>query len=62
MEAVQSWLRSQPKEGSAVGIRRLLESWTKCIAKQGQCIDVLTFFQLCIKPADVRKNKSLGQI
>ena len=35
MEAVQSWLKATPKSFFLVGIRKLVDRWTKCVAKQG---------------------------
>ena len=35
MEAVQSWLKATPKSFFLEGIRNLVDSWTKCVAKQG---------------------------
>jgi len=38
-EAVQSWLKATPKSFSLEGIRKLVDRWTKCVAKQGDCVD-----------------------
>jgi hypothetical protein len=35
MEAVQSWLKARPKSSSLEGIRKLVDRWTKCVAKEG---------------------------
>jgi len=35
MEAVQSWLKATPKSFFLEGIRKLVDRWTKCVAKQG---------------------------
>ena len=35
MEAVQSWLKAMPKSFYLEGIRKLVDRWTKCVAKQG---------------------------
>jgi len=39
MEAVQSWLKATPKSFFLEGIRRLVDRWTKCVAKQGDCVE-----------------------
>jgi hypothetical protein len=38
MEAVQSWLRAIPKSFFLEGIHKLVDRWTKCVAKQGDCV------------------------
>jgi len=35
MEAVQSWLKATPKSFFLEGVRKLVDRWTKCVAKQG---------------------------
>jgi hypothetical protein len=35
MEAVQSWLKATPESFFLEGIRKLVDRWTKCVAKQG---------------------------
>jgi len=35
MEAVQSWLKATPKCFFLEGIRKLVDRWTKCVAKHG---------------------------
>ena len=35
MEAVQSWLKATLKVFFLEGIRKLVDRWTKCVAKQG---------------------------
>jgi hypothetical protein len=35
MEAVQSWLKATPKSFFLEGTRKLVDRWTKCVAKQG---------------------------
>jgi len=35
MEAVQSWLKATPKGFFLEGIRKLVDRWTKCVAKLG---------------------------
>jgi hypothetical protein len=35
MEAVQSWLKATPKSFFLEGVHKLVETWTKCVAKQG---------------------------
>ena len=35
MEAVQSWLKATPKSFFLEGIRKLVDRWTKCVAKRG---------------------------
>jgi len=38
MEAVQIWLKATPKSFLLEGILKLLDRWTKCVAKQeGLC-------------------------
>ena len=39
MEAVQSWLKATPKSFFLEGIRKLVDRWTKCVAKQGDCVE-----------------------
>jgi len=38
MEAVQSWLKATPKRFFLEGIRKLVDRWTKCVAKQGNYV------------------------
>jgi hypothetical protein len=35
MEAVRSWLEATPKSFFLEGIRKLVDRWNKCVAKQG---------------------------
>jgi len=35
MEAVQGWLKATPKSFFLEGIRKLVDRWTECVAKQG---------------------------
>jgi hypothetical protein len=35
MEAVQRWLKATPKSFFLEGIRKLVDRWIKCVAKQG---------------------------
>jgi hypothetical protein len=39
MEAVQSWLKATPKSFFLEGIRRLVDRWTNCAAKQGDYVE-----------------------
>ena len=39
MEAVQSWLKATPKSIFLKGIRKLVDRWTKCVAKQGDHVE-----------------------
>jgi len=39
MEAVQSWLKATPKSFFLEGIRKLVDKWTKCVAKQRDYIE-----------------------
>ena len=39
MEAVQSWLKAMPKSFFLEGVRKLVDRWTKCVAKQGDCVE-----------------------
>ena len=39
MEAVQSWLKATSKSFFLEGIRKLVDSWTKCVAKQGDYVE-----------------------
>ena len=39
MEAVQSWLKATTKSFFLEGIRKLVERWTKCVAKQGDYVE-----------------------
>jgi len=38
MEAVQSWLKATSKSIFLEGIRKLVDRWTKCVAKQGDYV------------------------
>jgi len=38
MEAMQSWLKATPKSFLLEGIRKLVDRWTKCVAKQGDYV------------------------
>jgi len=38
MEA-QSWLKATPKSFFLEGIRKLVDRWTKCVAKQGYYVE-----------------------
>jgi hypothetical protein len=37
-ETVQSWLKATPKSFFIEGIRKLVDRWTKCVAKQGDSV------------------------
>jgi len=39
MEAVQGWLKATPKSFFLESIRKLLDRWTKCVAKQGDYVE-----------------------
>jgi hypothetical protein len=39
MEGVQSWSKATPKSFFLEGIRKLVDMWTKCVAKQGDCVE-----------------------
>jgi len=39
VEAVQSWLKAMPKSFFLEGIRKLVDRWTKCVAKQGDYVE-----------------------
>jgi hypothetical protein len=39
MEVVQSWLQATPKNFFLEGIRKLVDRWTKCVAKQGDYVE-----------------------
>jgi hypothetical protein len=39
MEAVQSWLKATPKSFFPEGVRKLVDRWTKCVAKQGDSVE-----------------------
>jgi len=39
MEAVQSWLQATPKRFFLEAIRKLVDRWTKCVAKQGDLVE-----------------------
>jgi hypothetical protein len=39
MEAVQSWLKTTPKTFFLEGIRKLVDRWTKCVAKQRDYVE-----------------------
>jgi hypothetical protein len=38
-EAVQSWLKTTPKSFFLEGIRKSVNRWTKCVAKQGDYVE-----------------------
>ena len=38
MEAVLSWLKATPKSFFLEGICKLVDRWTECVAKQGDCV------------------------
>jgi hypothetical protein len=38
METVRSWLKATPKSFFLDGIRRLVDRWTNCVAKQGNYV------------------------
>ena len=38
-EAVHAWLAAQPKTLFSEGIRKLVQRWTKCVEKQGDCVE-----------------------
>jgi len=39
MEGVQSWLKAMPKSFFLEGIRKLVDRWTECVAKQGDYVE-----------------------
>jgi hypothetical protein len=39
MEAAQSWLKATPKSFFLEDIHKLMETWTKSVAKQGDCVE-----------------------
>jgi len=39
MEVVQSWLKATPRSFFLEGIHKLVDRWTKCVAKQGDCVE-----------------------
>ena len=39
MVAVQSWLKATPKSFFLESIRKLVDRWTKCVAKQGDYVE-----------------------
>jgi len=39
VEAVQSWLKATPKSFFLEDIGKLVDRWTKCVAKQGDCVE-----------------------
>ena len=40
MEAVQSWLKATPKSFFLEGVRKLVDRWTKCVAKQPNSVEI----------------------
>ena len=38
MERVQCWLEATPKSFFLEGIRKLVDRWTECVAKRGDCV------------------------
>jgi hypothetical protein len=47
MEAVQSWLKATPRSFVLEGIRRLVDRWTKCFAKQWDYVEKLDRNNFC---------------
>ena len=39
MEAVQIWVKATPKSFFLEGICKLVDRWTKCVAKQGDYVE-----------------------
>ena len=39
MEVVQSWLKATPKSFYLEGTCKLVDRWTKCVAKQGDYVE-----------------------
>jgi len=39
MEEAQSWLKASPKSNFLEGIRKFVDRWTKCVAKQVDYIE-----------------------
>jgi len=39
MEAVQSWLKATPNSFFLEGICKLVNRWTKCVAKKGDYVE-----------------------
>jgi hypothetical protein len=39
MQTVQSWLKAMPKSFFLEGIHKLVDRWTKCVAKQGDYVE-----------------------
>ena len=39
LEAVQSWLKAMPESFFLEGIRKLVDRWTKCVAKQRDYVE-----------------------
>jgi hypothetical protein len=39
MEAVQSWFKTMPKSFFLEGNCKLVETWTECVAKQGDYVE-----------------------
>jgi len=39
MEAVRSWLKATPEGFFLEGIRKLVDRWTECVAKQGDYVE-----------------------
>jgi len=48
MEVIQNWLKATPKSFFLEGIRKLVDRWTKCVAKQGETISVSTLVKKVI--------------
>jgi hypothetical protein len=40
IQAVDKWLRDQPKTFFEEGIRKLVDRWTKCIEKEGDYVEI----------------------
>ena len=57
MEAVQSWLKATPKSFFLEGIRKLVDRWTKCVAKQGYYVkkqDTKNFYKYSCKKVIIK--------
>jgi len=39
MEAVRSWLKAAPISFFLEGIRKLVDRWTECVTKRGDCVE-----------------------
>jgi hypothetical protein len=57
IQAVHKWLRDQPKTFFVEGTRKLVDRWTKCIEKEGDCRKITYLFNpyFCVNRLEKQK-------